>query len=546
MLPVYGGLLATASVLMAPVLASPATRLPGDGGYPDTAQTFNYYWLTQVEGLLGLWSTRRVGWPLATNRIVRDGFPLDGWVASPFLDLLGWPAGFNLFLLLVMLAMGAAMAWFAACWWQSRAAGLVAGAVVQTSALVSMEAAEGRFTHLFGLPLLVLCWGAWLRGRERSSARWALVAGAMWGLCSLAYWYLGVFCALGLAVPVFLEGRSAGRERLRRGGALLLGCLLVAGVPLVFTLSAVSAQPGLDLHAWSPIVDGGRPSVLADLVETRSLDALWRHGSLFRPFTGGLVVFALFRHPLRRAAVPLAWLVTGALVAVGPWFVLPGGPALPGPFLAWLELPLLRRFWWPVRGLFLVAPALAILAGGVTSRLRKGALPTAVILAAACLLEAHLALPRVPWPTTPGAPTEAAQAVSRGTGPALVLPLPAGLLRRDALPLVDQVHHGRPLVNTYVAAGTRTAMPEEQQALWSRPPLSHLVACERDPGTAVPAGLGRELARMGIAHVYVDLEAVAVLDEGRRYLACLAAGLGEDAALQGPYRVYPLPLSAGG
>jgi len=251
---------------------------------------------------------------------------------------------------------------------------------------------------------------------------------------------------------------------------------------------------------------------------------------------------AIVRMPARRWLLALGWVGVGFVLALGVQWPLPGGAQLPCPFLLLSTLPLVRRFWWPRRMLFLAALGAAMLVGGGAARLLarwpSRALP---FLAALVLLgEAFVVLPQLPLPVTDARPSTRAVILARGSGPLLVLPSPAGHLRRDTTALIDQVHHGRPLADWVMHPDDGNVPPAWRKMVHSTA-LWPLFACEREGGggTEQDAEGLVSLRDIGITEVYVDTEAVGDDPErAARYLACIEGNLGPPQRTEGPFQVY--------
>ena len=534
-------LLVSAWVLLWPASGSPGALLPGDALHPDGPGTFNYHWLVHQAGLSGAAHSTWLFWPVSVDRLVMDGFPLDALASWPLLALLGWPAGFTIFVLLCLWGAGLAMAWWSSAWWRSPLAGLVAGVTYQASHILMLELYEGRATQVFAAIWLPLALGFGWRALAAGAGgrRQAVMAGLATGLAALSYWYALFLTALGLAVLLVLARPRRWRQvgALTVGGAL--GSVLIMALPLLYTLLHLDQQTGLQFRGGDTLLDAGRLTSLVAITSMRSLQASWRGGLPLQPLFLLMLLAGTLRLPRERWLGPALMALVGCGLALGPavsilqW-------TIPGPYRLVLEVPLLRRWWWPVRAMLLAAPALSLLAGGGGARVLRQRPLAGTLLAAALLVESFLVMPQLPLPTLPGTPTVTARVLAQGQGPALVLPFPSGALRSDTLPLLDQIHHGRPLAMGQLPPDNPLA-PAAYRALWQRPALAALVACEHDPralSSASAAQVRAALEELGIQEVYVDQLVARTLPLGDAYLGCLNRLLGPPTAMHEPYRVH--------
>lgn len=541
------GLLFSAVLLLYPLSLAPGRWIAGMGELPDGPGTMNYHWLVHTRGLLASTWSRMLGYPAGIDRIVVDGFPLDALASEPFCALLGWPLGFNVYLVALLWLLGIAVAWLAARWWRSTAAALVAGATMQSAGIVCVEIAEGRSTQVFGALFLIAAVGLTVQGLERRRTLPMLLAGACWGLGALSYWFMGWFVALALMVLLllaWLEGRSVGRLSL----ALIAGCLLVVAAPLAYTMLLIDRQPGMAAGPWSIVVHRGEVGSLARLVESRALRAVDLISGPHRVRFVVLVLgcLALVAARMRRVAAPLAWLVIGGWTTIGVWTLDSESLAVPGPFALTLHLPFLSRLWWPDRGLLLLAPGVALLAGGgaaLVARKLRTELAVGGMLALAILAEVIGLGSLWPMPVVSSAVRPEADIIAADTGPALILPLPSGSLGEDSMALYDQTFHGRPLLNWTTVPSTSTA-PAAYRRLGRVPVIAGLEDCEADtvdPRTQDVVDGADQLRALGLRQVYLHLTPLEELGpRGEAYLACVRALLGSEGELVEPYLVFDL------
>jgi hypothetical protein len=327
--------------------------------------------------------------------------------------------------------------------------------------------------------------------------------------------------------------------------------ILTIFLPALYTYKGLPHQSGLVVTLWHPVLHGGMTMALADLLERRDVSEFMREGILGpTPLFVGLGLLGAVRQRGRRWLAPALWIAAAAALSVGPWLDLPLGVPLPGPFSLLADVPVLRRLWWPDRALFLAVPAAALLAAGgavaVGCWLPSRARPAAGPVAAALLgLEALLALPNLPMPATPGTASSHALALADGTGPVFILPMAERPFQFGRNLLLDQVFHGRPLVNGMMPPGSSTA-PPYYYAMFERPVLKYLHSCAGAPGSvpAPDAEEGRKFLRaMGLSAVHVDMDAFDGEDAAEAptaYVDCAEAVLGTSWTQVGPYRVYPV------
>ena len=556
--PVWVTSLAWSWLLLLPATWRPWALLPGEAGHPDGPGTWNLHWLVHARGLLGMTHSRMLAWPSSEDRLAMEGFPLDALLSWPFLAVLGWPAGFTVFVWASLAFASAAMGWLAARWWRSRAAGLVAAVVYPVSNVLSYELSQGRSSQVVTAALLPLALGLMADALVREDARRGALAGVVGGLCALSYWFSSPLLVVGgavLLVLALLEGRDP-RPTL---AGLVPGGLAVAGLPLAWAVTGTEGLGGVALGATDLVTSRGDTMVLMDQLAlvVAPLGARAPEGpGVLRPELWALAATALVVARPRRWVAALSWAGIGAALALGPWVALNDQLALPGPFLLVLDLPLLRRWRWPDRALLLVAPGLVLLAAGGASWLSRwgrqrlaGRAPAGaaewgppVLLSLILAALAWMRLPQLPVPVTAWAPGPMALALSGGEGPVLVLPALAGPLRGDADALLDQLHHGRPLVNTqHFPFDSDAPASNHDSRAW--PALASIYGCEMNPRRAAPqdaAALREGLRQVGLTDVWVQPE---VVTEGARaaWLGCLEQVLGADSREVPGARVYTLP-----
>ena len=224
---------------------------------------------------------------------------------------------------------------------------------------------------------------------------------------------------------------------------------------------------------------------------------------------------------------------------------------MPGPFGLFAEIPGLRRMWWPDRALVVAGPALALLVGGglavIADRVPMAPMRrwgSAVVGAALLAWEAQWMVPSLPLASAWAGPTVRSEAIAQGTGPALVLPMGGGKVQQDAQMLIDQIHHGRPLVNGPMPPDS-TAAPKPFLDFVQTPTMAHFVGCEASAGLApevTRAQAWSALRAHGVRDIYLDTELGKRLVVGAQgYRSCVELLLGAAQSASGPYLVYRVP-----
>jgi hypothetical protein len=544
MAKIAAALLVSAIILLLPASLPPFEHYPGYDDFPDLPGTVQNHWLLHTLGLVGMTHCRMQMYPATIDMVVLNGFPLDALASWPLAALLGWPAGFVVFNVLTLWAVGLSSAWLAGRWWGSAQAALVAGIAHQFAAPLLRELAYGRTTQVFGAIFAPLALGMLILAVTTTSRRRAAAAGVLLALSALTWWFSGFFYGLGLLCVLAL----AAAERAERLPMLTItfaaACLAVVALPVAYTAGGLSNQGGLDASLWSLVEHGSEELPLARLLERRDITSNLHQGIVgLTPLWWILPLLALSGRP-RRWLILALWSVLGLLLAAGPWLALPGNVLLPGPFALVPDVPLLRRLWWPDRALLLLMPAAAVLAGGGAVALSRRWRWAGMVAGPLLIVEAFIALPNLPMPTTEGTPSARAVALAEGSGPVLVLPQGSTRYKRAHRSLLDQLHHGRPLVNGSMPPDSETAPPVFRR-LSDLPVLQQLYDCAEEgepfrfPGSR-QAALA-VLVRFGVSEVVVDMDALERSGEDPViYLRCVESMLGEPDETRGPYQVYAL------
>lgn len=528
---------AVAAVVLGPALVHLGVALPGQAGLADLPGTVNFHWLIQTHGVGAATESSMMMHPSTLNRIVLDGIPLDALASWPLTAALGWPTGFTVFVWLSFAALGTATAWLSRMWWGSSIAAAAAGVVAQTHPFLVRELVYGRPTQVFGAIFLPLALGLMLRRLADSERRYSgLFAGVAWGLGTLSYWFYGAYFGVGLLVLLATAGWTRLESAVRAGLEALVGLGLVVIGPLLMIVGAAEALPGQGLGLDSMVTHGDHELSLRQLIEFRDLGASIAAERVLAAqlVVAGLAMLAIRSTPRHRWLAPVIWLLAAMAFAAGPAVNLPGGLDLPGPFLLFDATDLTRRNWWPDRALVLAVPAVALMVGGgaraLIERLQPNR-PTVMAIGVCGLLtaEAFLAIPGLPLKTTWGAETPKTLQLAAGSGPTLVLPLGTNGDQPDARMMIDQIHHGRALVNGPMPYTSSTA-PAAYASNVASTALAALVACETNPAFhrgAATSGTWAALGDWGVTEVFLDPVLASRMNVGgARYQQCIEAVLG--------------------
>ncbi len=386
-----------------------------------------------LEGRSGLVHTDMLFYPWGKEVFLHTGGNLvDALLAWPLRAVFGPILGYNLFVLGVFALNAFAGGRLASAFRIGRVGQGIAAVLFSLSPYFLVELEQGRPTQALAA-FIALAFAALLERR-------GLAAGLWLGLAGWTYWYAGVVagtCAVLLLPIALLE---PGRRQTLVAWALAgVTCGLMvapAAVPMLAGLGEGSV-PGL------LAVEQGRllfQTVEGDSQSLFVTDFLGQAGVLS---SGGFLVGARLLGPvqllaavagvvaLRRRSLPLLVLVVvGLIVGAGPQTGLYEGVAV--------EVGLLRRWWWPMRGTVVVHLAVAVLAAAAIARLSRAwprrQLGLGIVLALA-------------WPLG-HAPLSSWEAAFTGTSDCLagapegaVIDLP---LAKDQRHLWQQVGHGKP------------------------------------------------------------------------------------------------------
>ncbi len=478
---------------LGPSLVEPTAWLPGVWSHPDTLSN---HWLLawvaeQVQEGRSLVHNDRYYWPVGDAPFLA-GNGAEGLLYAPFHAALGWPQAVPPYLLVVLFLNGMAG------WCVGRAAGagpwasFASLSVFAVSPYVFQHLAAGRFSQA-SVCWLVFFVAAWVRLLARPTLRRGLLAGFLWAVTSLFYWYYAWF---GLLVAFVLLA-ARGLRVLRAPGVWM-----AAGVAVAF------AGPWLLFHLshWSEIVGTAEavfphPESRLD-VATLSL-APWleqgRESGRAVPLATwfaalcGLGVGVRRLGPTQTSHGPQPWVVRGLLVTWLLFAALALGPVSSwSPFsMLYGMVGVLRRFWWPLRHTVVLHLVTGVLAAwaltglGDALRRRSTDRPELVVGGLALLLVAaapawlgHRSLPdRVPL-SRMGAPDAAYQALATQDTGVLVEPPLSPRAAGTQQHLLYQRTHRMPLLTGHALWVDRVRPPAWDAYVASEPLFAQLQAME--------------------------------------------------------------------
>ncbi len=339
---------------------------------------------------------------------------LDAYLALPFRMLLGPVAGYNVFVLLALLANGVAFAFLAGQLTRDRLAIGLGAVLFAFTPYILFETSAGRPTQaLMVFPVLTVLF-MWRSGVRRGLLA-PTVAGIALGVSGYQYWYyaffFGVGCLLhGLWRTARPPEEAGSRWRVLGRHALIAAVALAVTLPFAHSLltggaSGEDTLPGmLDMERWSmrsnpPLtVEGSKvglfmwqPALRQTGAFVQDLDGTERF--LFRGtwmlWLMWLSVALWLWHPGRLDRGPVAAMMAGGLLlAIGPLLLL-GGLALPNPpyILLTKALPFMQRLWWPARAFSLLSVLVGLTVVVNLAHLRRlGPWPQVAIGAALALI----------------------------------------------------------------------------------------------------------------------------------------------------------------
>jgi len=204
-----------------------------------------------------------------TGQALGSNFPqhLDAWLAQPFVAGLGFPAGYNLFMVAVLAASALAGHWGLRALTRDRLVAFVGGAFFGFSVYGSSELLGGRPTVALVafVPLFIGCWHRLLGARGAGRWGWGLAAGVIASLAVQHYvvyaGLLGLYALLAALVRAIAPAPGVSRWRpvtaILAVGIVALGCsapylhylLVHRPVPGVSAASLGQGHP-LDPTVW--------------------------------------------------------------------------------------------------------------------------------------------------------------------------------------------------------------------------------------------------------------------------------------------------------
>lgn len=543
---VAGVQVAVATLLLGPALAHPGSALPGQSGMADLPGTVNFHWLVQTQTLQELRESSMVMYPSKMDRLLLDGMPFDALASLPFTAALGWPAGFTVFVWLSFVALGLTSAWFARGWWGHAGAAAIAGVVAQTQPYLIRELMNGRPTQVFGTIFLPLCLGYTIRALTHHKRRDAVLAGVSWGLGTLAYWYYGAFfgvCIVALLLVAHFQQKLT-KELVFEISAGLMAVILI---PLAYVLNSTAKIPGQGSDWSTPITHGNHLMLLEEIIDHRDLGSSILHEQVMalQIVVAILTLLAIKSYHRRMWTLPAIWLGAGVIFAMGPNL---GNFDIPGPFALFELTELTARMWWPDRALVMAVPAFALLAAGGAKYVLDRWAPDsrarwAHLIAVALLIEAFVVIPGLPLPVTWGAASPQSEVLARGEGPVLILPVLTGGEQPDARMLIDQMNHGRPLINGPMPY-TSTTAPESYQERMKSIGLAPLLNCESSPKAKrriQTPKIIQSLRAFDLTEVYLDENlSKRFMKDVDAYRMCIAETLQVKGVRTGPFTIFKL------
>lgn len=453
----------------APLTATTRTLgLPGDA----LTNVWNVWWTHQALFVRGQspFHTDLLLHPEGADLWLHTLSPLNAVAGACLVPLLPLALIYDLLVWLHLVLAGLAAAALSRRVSGSEPGAFVAGAVFMLSAWHAAHAAHLNLVSTAPLPLALL---ALLRGAgSERPLRWGLLAAGAIAAAGLLDAYLFMFAGLAAATAVAAlaveRGARTRRHALAGAAALLLPLLVLA--PLLLRMVRAAAVPQQNTHdplAFSadllgflipgPISAWGAP--FAPVWSRFSGNEL-ELATFVGPLTLALGLFGLWRgvaaQPARRVLVAL--LLLGFLLSLGPTLqVLGVRTGVPGPYRLLVTLfPPLSMAGVPVRFALLCDLSLAVLAGAGVARLAAGRPRRAALGLAALAVGLRLVeqLPVSPFPTLgTGVPGLYAH-VARDERAVAVLDLTT--LEDQALPLLHQTVHRKPIVGGYLARTPRS------------------------------------------------------------------------------------------
>ena len=159
------------------------------------------------------------------------------------------------------------------------------------------------------------------------------------------------------------------------------------------------------------------------------------------------------------------------------------------------------------------------------------------------MLEAFIAIPGLPLPVTWGDVSPQSQVLEQGSGPVLILPIGSGESQPDARMLIDQMQHGRPLINGPMPHSSSTAPAEYRKRVRSMA-LAPFIVCESNPKALKMPKTNEIIAALqalDLNVVYLDTGLVKrFMRDPDTYQRCVENVLNIQAEAAGPFMVFRL------
>lgn len=345
--------------------------------YVDHYGTQWFYWFAehQIRNGEGFGKTDLMFFPYGKDIFLHTGANvLDAILAVPFRMVFGGVLGYNLFLIVGLVASAWAFYLLARDLTEDRNAALIGAALVTLSPFVLSEVAEGRPTQAILLfPTLFL--RELLRSGSRPGLRAPLLAGVFLALTGYQYWFYAFFggmAALGHGLWRTAFPPEGGGERRAIFGrhalmaAVSLALTLPAALPLLLASQSGEVPGLLDVSGWG---DGAiRPQTQEGggiglflwqplrgmsgfLAGTDPEELQYLQQGVFTSWVAMLAAVAALLRPGRLARGPaFAIFAVCTMISMGP-VVIVGDAWLPNPPYVFLveNVSFLRRLWWPSR-----------------------------------------------------------------------------------------------------------------------------------------------------------------------------------------------------
>lgn len=374
---------ALAAVLTWPVVVHPSTAALGHIHADGMKHLWTLWWMQASVWQEGTfpYTTQLINYPIGMDLYPIE--PLNGAVAVmlPFLDVITLS---NLLVLINMTLTGMAGMWFGKELSGSRVGGLMAGLLLEGSAVMAffVHVGVGELNHLWWLPLGL---GCLVKARKTLRWPWFLALSATLVGAMLSCFYLGFFLALSVAVYA-LATLWAGKKTPALLARYAVAAGLAIGVVYPVTQSFASSYksgdvPEVGLRSYileehgQPITDP--PSARLELQQLltpgreaqRREEAAYGGGRYIGFAAFVLALIGLVRNP-KKAAPWLLVAAVGVLFSLGSYLTVDGQPVTSGGARLRLPLVWLNRLLgylaeplnFPVRFLAMSTTALAAMA----------------------------------------------------------------------------------------------------------------------------------------------------------------------------------------